>query len=668
MAEQIRGINVTIGANTTGLSEALDDVRSRGRGIQTELRQVERLLRFDPSNTELLAQRQQVLGNAIANTRERLDALRQAQQQVNEQFQRGEISPETYRDFQRQIAAAEQQLQRFESRAQSTGRESRTLGDRLREISEAARGVGDKLKGIGEKMSMAITAPIAGFAALAVEGTQELRSDLARLETNAKQAGAEIGVVNDVFRDMYAVTGETDSSVEALSNVLETGFKGEKFKTLMDELAGAAIKFSDTLKLEGIADGLQETLATGAAIGPFAELLERSGVVLDDFNAGLTEAIANGTQEQYVLDTLAKLGLAETYEQYKKNNEAMLEYNKNQMDLQMAMVELGNIIMPVMTRITQKITELLNWFNGLDESTQKLILTIGGIAAVVGPLLIVFGAIASAVGALAPLFTAVGAAIGAISAPIAIAIAAVAALIAIGVAVYKNWDEIKAKASEIWKAISDSVSKTVDDLKQALSKAWNGMKSDVSTAWENIKSSITNIWNNISSGISSTLNTISSTVKSRLESVWSYIKSIPSQALQWGKDIIQRLIDGFKSIHIPTPHFDFSVSTKSIAGLDVPVPNVDVDWYKTGGIFNKPTIAGIGDVPEAVLPLSRLAPMLTDALSNAINTVMPTNVGSGDLVFNFTGPVTVRNDNDIKLIARELHSLQQRASRGRGIK
>ena len=167
-------------------------------------------------------------------------------------------------------------------------------------------------------MSAAVTAPIVGGFIAVTQGTKELRGDLAALSTNAQVAGQDMGVLNEAMVKLHAVTGETDSNVEGLSELLATGFRDEQLSTLLDSLYGAAIKFKDTMKFEGIADGLQETLATGAAIGPFGELLERSGIQLDGFNQGLTAAIANGTQEQYVLDVLAKTGLAETYEAYRK--------------------------------------------------------------------------------------------------------------------------------------------------------------------------------------------------------------------------------------------------------------------------------------------------------------------------------------------------------------
>ena len=446
MAETIKGINVVIGAETTGLQKSLGDVNKKSRDLQSELRQVDRLLKLDPTNTELLAQKQNLLAESVDNAREKLNRLKTAQEQVNQQFAKGEISEGQYRAFQREVAAAEQQLNKFEGELKETGNTAKKTGMDI-------GGLGDKLKGIGQSLSMTVTAPIvAGFAAI-TQGTKELRGDLATLSTNAQVAGQDMGVLNDAMVKLQAVTGETDSNVEGLSELLATGFRDEQLSTLLDSLYGASIKFKDTMKFEGIADGLQETLATGAAIGPFGELLERSGIALEGFNAGLTAAIANGTQEQYVLDILAKTGLAETYEAYRKNNEEMVKAEEANFRMQQSFAQLGATLEPILTPIINKITELANKFNEIDPAGQKIALVIAGIAAAIGPILLIISSLIGAIGTISAALPAFGAAFAVITGPIGLAIAAIAALIAVGVLVYRNWDEIKAKLGEVWGAI-----------------------------------------------------------------------------------------------------------------------------------------------------------------------------------------------------------------------
>jgi phage-related minor tail protein len=106
VTESIKGINIVIGSDTTALSKALGDVNKKSRDIQSELKLVEKLLKMDPSNTELLAQKQKLLADALKNTKEKLDGLKKAQEQVNAQFKKGEINEGQYRAFQREIIKA----------------------------------------------------------------------------------------------------------------------------------------------------------------------------------------------------------------------------------------------------------------------------------------------------------------------------------------------------------------------------------------------------------------------------------------------------------------------------------------------------------------------------------------------------------------------------------
>ena len=101
MADRIKGITVRIGGDVTGLSKALKDVNGEIRSTQTQLKDVERLLKLDPSNTKLLAQKQRLLSDAVSETKNKLDALKQAEKQVQLQFLEGKVSQEQYEGLQR---------------------------------------------------------------------------------------------------------------------------------------------------------------------------------------------------------------------------------------------------------------------------------------------------------------------------------------------------------------------------------------------------------------------------------------------------------------------------------------------------------------------------------------------------------------------------------------
>lgn len=202
MAETIRGINVVIGADTTGLSKALSDVNKKSRDIQSELRQVERLLKLDPSNTELVAQKQRLLGDAIANTREKLDRLRAVQQQVNEQFQRGEISEGQYRAFQREVVKTEQELKKLETQLKGMEPAVKSLGERMQEAGEKMKKAGESMTNVGKKLSVGVTAPVAGMGAAATKAAIDFESAFAGVRKTVDATEEEFAALERGIREM----------------------------------------------------------------------------------------------------------------------------------------------------------------------------------------------------------------------------------------------------------------------------------------------------------------------------------------------------------------------------------------------------------------------------------------------------------------------------------
>ena len=116
----IKGITVEIGGDTTKLGKALENVNKTSRTCQTELKQVNTALKFNPRNVELLSQKQAILNERIAATKEKLRILKEAQAQVTAQFEKGEIDAGQYRQFQRELIQTESQLKTFTREAAET--------------------------------------------------------------------------------------------------------------------------------------------------------------------------------------------------------------------------------------------------------------------------------------------------------------------------------------------------------------------------------------------------------------------------------------------------------------------------------------------------------------------------------------------------------------------
>lgn len=223
MAETIRGISVVISADTTKLGKALEDVNKKSKDIQSELRQVERLLRFDPSNTTLLAQKQQLLAQQIENTSEKLNRLKSVQQQVNEQFQRGEISEGQYRAFQREVEKTEGQLRSLQNRLEETNsainKHTTTWGklqERLSTVGNNLRNIGQRMQDVGQSMAAsfgAATTAIGGALGFAVKKSMDFEAQIDRVGAVAGATPAEIKKLEKAALDLGASTSKSATEV-----------------------------------------------------------------------------------------------------------------------------------------------------------------------------------------------------------------------------------------------------------------------------------------------------------------------------------------------------------------------------------------------------------------------------------------------------------------------
>jgi len=398
---------------------------------------------------ELLTQKQKLLTKSIEQTTKKLEALRDAEKRAQKAFKDGKLSEEQYNALKREIIDTEIKLGKLKSQATETNNTIRTgagkaeaavdgIGaaasgakGKLQKLEAAAKGVFDSIKSRADKAAKATQGVSAGAGALGaamfatVPGTQDMESDLSKLRLNAEENGVAWEYADSAMQAFFAHSGELDSSVEAVSNLLQAGVKENNLAKAVDVLSGAAIRFPDTLKIESLADSLQETVATGEATGQYAELLERLGYNLEDVNG----IFANCTDEQhrlnYALNILANEGLGKTHEKWQEQNEALVENREANYELQESLAELGVVLAPLLSMLTELLTGLVEWFTGLDEGTQTAILAIIGLSAVLSPALSMISTISGFLGGLPAIFgglTAGGLAVG------AVIIAAIAAL------------------------------------------------------------------------------------------------------------------------------------------------------------------------------------------------------------------------------------------------
>lgn len=260
MASRIKGITVEIGGDTTGLEKALKGVNSAIKTTQSELKDVERLLKLDPSNTELLTQKQKLLKDAISSTSEKLETLKEAQKQAKEQLERGELGQDKYDALQREIIETEQELRRLQEQAATT---SVSL-EKLAVTGEKFEKAGDSITNAGKKVSVA-SAAVTGLGVAAVKTAADFDSAMANVAAISGATGDDLQALRDKAREM----GE------------KTKFSASEAADAMSYMAMAGWKTGDMLS------GIEGIMNLAAASGE--DLAATSDIVTDALTAfGLT--------------------------------------------------------------------------------------------------------------------------------------------------------------------------------------------------------------------------------------------------------------------------------------------------------------------------------------------------------------------------------------------
>ena len=177
MANRIKGITVEIGGDTTKLQTALKGVNGQIKSTQSALKDVEKLLKLDPTNTTLLAQKQKLLTQAIGETKEKLSTLKTAAQQANEQLQKGEITQAQYDALQREIAETEAELKKLESQASKTNQTLTKIG----EVGSKVETFGNGVTNVGKKVSVA-SAAVTAMGGAAVKTAADFESSMSQVQ------------------------------------------------------------------------------------------------------------------------------------------------------------------------------------------------------------------------------------------------------------------------------------------------------------------------------------------------------------------------------------------------------------------------------------------------------------------------------------------------------
>lgn len=343
MADRIKGITVQIGGDTTGLSKALSGVNKQIKSTQSQLKDVEKLLKLDPTNTKLLEQKQRLLSGAVEETKTKLDSLKDAEKQVQQQFKDGIIDQSQMDAFNREMVEAQQAFDDATKKAKEfgsvLGQEIQLAGQKVSEVGEKISGVGEKIGGAGKSMAPvtgAITA--AGTAAVAAAGNFE--TSFAKLSTIADfskvsaddmraqilEVSNQYGIsASDITEAAYsaisagqdtsdAVQFVADSMKLAKAGFTDSGTSIDTLTTIMNaygDASGSAVDIADRLIT---AQNLGKTTVAelGSSMGKVIPTAAMYGVNLDNLASAYVTTTKNGiaTAESttYINGMLNELG------------------------------------------------------------------------------------------------------------------------------------------------------------------------------------------------------------------------------------------------------------------------------------------------------------------------------------------------------------------------
>ena len=220
---KVRGITIELGADTSGITKALKGVNSEIGATQKQLKDVDRLLKLDPSNTELLEQKQRLLKDAVGETKDKLETLKAAQEEVGKTLEETGKGQEQYDALTREIVSCEHELENLEKKAN----ESNVALQKIAATGEKMKDMGGKISAAGEKM-MPLTVGIAGVGAAVVKTTADFDAAMSKVAAVSGAAGDEFDALREKAREMGETTKYTAAdSAEAMNYMAMAGWKTE---------------------------------------------------------------------------------------------------------------------------------------------------------------------------------------------------------------------------------------------------------------------------------------------------------------------------------------------------------------------------------------------------------------------------------------------------------
>lgn len=281
-SDRIKGITIEIDGDSKGLSQALKGVNKDIKTTQTQLKDVEKLLKLDPHNVTLLGQKMKLLGNEINQTRDKLSQLKSVQEQMEQGLKNGSITTEQYDAWQREIIETENELKNLETQLSKVPTASEAMlarvSDNMDALGQRVSSVGDKISGLGDAL-MPVTAGITALGSASIIAWQEqdkaLDNVIAKTGATGEQLEAMQDIINSIATTIPSDFGTISNSVAEVNT--RFGVTGDE----LENLSSLFIKFA-TLNNTDVASSIDTVSAMMNAWGIDASQTEQ---VLNTLNA-----------------------------------------------------------------------------------------------------------------------------------------------------------------------------------------------------------------------------------------------------------------------------------------------------------------------------------------------------------------------------------------------
>ncbi|VKO26681.1 prophage LambdaSa04, tail tape measure protein, TP901 family [Streptococcus pneumoniae] len=278
MAGNIKGIKIEIDGDTQPLQKALKNVNKAATDASQELRQIDKALKFDTGNVTLLTQKQEVLQKQVSTTKEKLETLRQAQSQVEQQFKNGDIGADQYRAFQREVEVTQNVLKGYEGKLAN-------VNQALNENGSATQNNKNQLKELQNEQSQLASEMVKVTSSFKLQESA-LGSNASEAERNAlaqKKIGAQSEIVSKQISNLeqqLEITKKEFGENSTQANRMEAELNQAKtaFNHLNDEMKGT----------KSAADSTQESLSE-ISRNLRAELLQQFSEKLSAISEKLVE-------------------------------------------------------------------------------------------------------------------------------------------------------------------------------------------------------------------------------------------------------------------------------------------------------------------------------------------------------------------------------------------